>query len=736
MQVVKSRALLAVAGVVAVGLSVLVAYGLTTVLGVPLNPVVNVLPFILIGIGVDDMFVMIFALEGTPHDIPVPERMAQAMGTAGVSITITSITDLFAFLLGMTSQLPALSGFCTFAAVGILFDYLMQISFFAGWMALDVYRENRNKVDCCPCLITAPADTTGCCCLPFTYGRCAGLEGYGLRPWLKKYYIPTLRSKKTKVGILFGFITLTAVMTYGASQLKQNFDRKWFVNDDAKLQDAWEVQDKYFLTGTPVYFVTPPSSEVDYHTVRGQEKLTSLGAAVDGNQWVETGSYSSWYAAYRNWVRACGETTTNASGVSCVRRDCEQIYDGGEVRKVYPYCTYAKSVRDGSGSPTTESLTLNGAAVTLEVVGSPDPKSMVDKDGSTVADGYPAASAASEAAASQYVLPAKFFEWLDQFVVDSPIGAAYAAEIRWVSTADVRTAAQAGEGVVATRTRARYKYIEEALDQVKAMKSLRSAVEGVGFGSTFPFTFAFLFYEQYDIIIREAITNLSLAFTAVVIITLLIVADVRATLLVALMIILVDVDILGLVHFWGLTIDSVSVINLVLAIGLALDYSVHIAHAFLQTPGTRQERIDRALEEMGTPVIHGAFSTFLAVVVLSISKSYVFRIFFKMFFGIVVFGAAHGLLLLPVLLSWIGPEFVDTTVVGGASKGNAEVMPKSTTSAEMSAVPAVGPTPTSPPATPSPTSAPPSPPGGSPTSARSSPPPTGSWTDMFLPRMV
>merc|ERR1719502_1586726 len=250
------------------------------------------------------------------------------------------------------------------------------------------------------------------------------------------------------------------------------------------------------------------------------------------------------------------------------------------------------------------------------------------------------------------------------------------------------------------------------------MKSLRSAVEGFGFGSTFPFTFAFLFYEQYDII------------------TLLIVADVRATLLVALMIILVDVDILGLIHFWGLTIDSVSVINLVLAIGLALDYSVHIAHAFLQTPGTRQERIDRALEEMGTPVIHGAFSTFLAVVVLSISKSYVFRIFFKMFFGIVVFGAAHGLLLLPVLLSWIGPEFVDTTVVGGASKGNAEVMPKSTTSAEMSAVPAVGPTPTSPPATPSPTSAPPSPPGGSPTSARSSPPPTGSWTDMFLPRMV
>merc|ERR1719326_330625 len=104
------------------------------------------------------------------------------------------------------------------------------------------------------------------------------------------------------------------------------------------------------------------------------------------------------------------------------------------------------------------------------------------------------------------------------------------------------------------------------------------------------------------------------------------------TLLVMLCVVLVDVDILGLMQMWGLTIDSVSIINLVLAIGLAVDYSVHVAHAFLQTPGTKQERVDKALEEMGTAVIHGAFSTFLAVLILSMSQSYIFRIFFKQFF--------------------------------------------------------------------------------------------------------
>ena len=58
---------------------------------------------------------------------------------------------------------------------------------------------------------------------------------------------------------------------------------------------------------------------------------------------------------------------------------------------------------------------------------------------------------------------------------------------------------------------------------------------------------------------------------------------------------------------------------------------------------------------MGTSVFHGAFSTFLAIVVLSPSISYIFKSFFRMWFGIIVFGVANGFVLLPVLLSLCGP---------------------------------------------------------------------------------
>ena len=110
-------------------------------------------------------------------------------------------------------------------------------------------------------------------------------------------------------------------------------------------------------------------------------------------------------------------------------------------------------------------------------------------------------------------------------------------------------------------------------------------------------------------------------------------------------------------QLWGITIDTSAAVLLSVALGLAVDYSAHIAHAFVTMKGkSRDERVKKTIIEIGPAVFNGGFSTFLAFSILMVSKSFVFKVFFKIFFLVVVFGLYHGLVFLPVILSFIGPS--------------------------------------------------------------------------------
>ena len=116
------------------------------------------------------------------------------------------------------------------------------------------------------------------------------------------------------------------------------------------------------------------------------------------------------------------------------------------------------------------------------------------------------------------------------------------------------------------------------------------------------------------------------------------------------------VDVAGFMYFWGVTIDTVCCVNLIIAIGLCVDYSAHIAHRFsVENAVSRNKRAQEALTNFGPAVLNGGISTFLAFVVLAGSRSHVFSVFFKIFFLVVTFGLYHGLVVLPVLLSIFGP---------------------------------------------------------------------------------
>ena len=71
-----------------------------------------------LGIGIDDMFVIMecwynLASEPGVSALPIHERLGQTMKHAGVSVTVTSITDIFAFGIGA----------CTVSIVPVIFAH-------------------------------------------------------------------------------------------------------------------------------------------------------------------------------------------------------------------------------------------------------------------------------------------------------------------------------------------------------------------------------------------------------------------------------------------------------------------------------------------------------------------------------------------------------------------------------------------------------------------------------------
>lgn len=93
-------------GLMSVGMAYAAGIGVCSVLGVPYGPVHTSLPFLLMGLGVDDIFVLMSCwrqVAGMNTGCTLPERMGLTLRHAGSSITVTSITDVVAFLIGAST---------------------------------------------------------------------------------------------------------------------------------------------------------------------------------------------------------------------------------------------------------------------------------------------------------------------------------------------------------------------------------------------------------------------------------------------------------------------------------------------------------------------------------------------------------------------------------------------------------------------------------------------------------
>eukprot|EP01065_Artemidia_motanka_P020387 TRINITY_DN243_c0_g1_i1.p1 TRINITY_DN243_c0_g1~~TRINITY_DN243_c0_g1_i1.p1 ORF type:complete len:919 (+),score=291.71 TRINITY_DN243_c0_g1_i1:48-2804(+) len=563
----RSHITVAGAGVLSVGMATVSAYGLALGFGVKYNPVVTVLVLVLLGIGVDDTFVIYdgwlqaeFDEDGKKRT-DMKERLVHAMHEAGPSITTTSLTDMIAFGAGAATELPALRDFCIYACLGVGCDFLYQITFVVAVLFLDSRREHGEG--CCGCCSGKPRMDVACCVSADDSSSWCGMKVKGepkddtrvLQVFMGRKLPPVLFSRLGTAVVFLVCFGLLAAGAVGTAELKMDFDYEWFVASDSSLQDTFDVRDQHFKGSNLPFDIY--TGVADYSSQENQRLMLNLEAAVQANSWVLAGSVHSWH----------------------------------------------DSLREANG--------ITGTSV---------------------------------------IPSAQFFTLLRQFLATED-GAQYAGNLRWNSD---------NTSLVGTRFVGRYgdRATEDGQTSVDSMRSLRDTVKPFRDGplNARAYAWPFVMFEGLAIIQRETLRNVIIAAGCVFLVTLVLLAKVSAAFTVLLAIGFIDIDLLGFTHWAGYTYNSVTCINVVLAIGLSVDYTAHIIRAYLTRSGRKRDRSAHALGEIGAAVVNGGFSTFLAVLPLALAKSYVFQVFFFMFFMIILFGLFHGALVAPAVLRWIGPS--------------------------------------------------------------------------------
>ncbi|XP_062240828.1 protein patched homolog 1 [Platichthys flesus] len=461
-----------------------------------------------------------------------------------------------------------------------------------------------------------------------------------LASFAEKHYAPFLLQPTTKVVVIVLFLCLLVVSLYGTTQVKDGLELTDIVPRETSEYDFIGAQFKFFSFYN-MYVVTQRAEYAKIQPLMHQLHRRFLTVRYvlkeDDGQLPRM-----WLHYFRDWLQGLQQAFDKDWEAGRITLNSyKNASDDGVL-------AYKLLVQTGRREKP-----INFNLLTRQ--------RLVDADG--------------------IINPGAFYIYLTAWVSNDPVAyAASQANIRphppeWPhdrtdSMPETRLSIPAAEPIEYAQFPFYLNGLRETPQFVEAIESVRAICSNYSRQGlpSYPNGYPFLFWEQYISLRHWLLLSISVVLACTFLVCALFLLNPWTAGIIVLVLSLMTVELFGFMGLMGIKLSAVPVVILIASVGIGVEFTVHVALAFLTAIGDRHRRAVLALEHMFAPVLDGAFSTLLGVLMLAGSEfDFIVRYFFAVLAILTVLGVLNGLVLLPVLLSYFGP-YPEVTPVDGRSR--------------------------------------------------------------------